>query len=112
MNFTVDLVERMEHTSEDLVLLTTGIHINTTEIQESATSDIWYHIWWMDFIRVIFSVLVPLCGVVGNLLVILTVCKAYVKQILPHYLIANLAVTDFIFSLQNVVFSPALIALR
>ena len=80
--------------------------VNATE------TDVWYYIWWMDLIRVIISVVVPFFGLVGNLLVILTVYNGYIKHSTANLLIANLAVSDSLFSLQNVVFLPASIALE
>ena len=80
--------------------------VNATE------TDVWYHVWWMDLTRVVISVVVPFCGLVGSLLVILTVHKGYIKHSTANLLIVNLAVTDSLFSLQNVTFLPAAIALE
>ncbi len=42
----------------------------------------------------------------GNMLIVITISRGNLKQSLASTLIANLAVTDLMFSLQNVVFSP------
>ena len=84
---------------------------NITKLYETST-DIWYYVWWMDLIRIIMSVIVPFLGVLGNLLVVLTVFYGFIKHSTAHLLIVNLAVSDGLFSLQNVVFSPVPIALE
>ena len=59
------------------------------------------------FREIIFRILIPCIGVVGNLLVQLAVYRGLLSKTLPsHLLIANLAISDFVFSLQNVFFTP------
>ncbi len=88
------------------ILVDVNSTTSTTDCCEGNGSQDLQSVWWMDVLRVLVTVLVPVCGVVGNSLVILSVTKGLVKQTKAYILVANLAVTDLLFSLQNVIFAP------
>ena len=67
------------------------------------------YIFW----EIIFRILIPCFGVVGNVLVMLAVYRGLLCKTSPsHLLIANLAISDFIFSIQNVFFTPPSLAFQ
>ena len=58
------------------------------------------------FLDIIFRIIMPLCGLIGNTLVILTVVQGYVQLTTAHCMIASLALSNFLYALQYVIFTP------
>ena len=58
------------------------------------------------FLDIIFRLITPLCGVVGNTLVILTIIRGHVQLTVAHLMITSLAFSNFLYALQYVVFTP------
>ena len=58
------------------------------------------------FLDIIFRIIIPLCGLIGNTLVILTVLQGYVQLTTAHCMIASLALSNFLYALQYVIFTP------